>query len=512
MAHAVASSAEAEVDPAAAHAARSGAKPEYVRSFRGGLLQLTMFLVGGALVVAGTLALITTSMHRAADRLWNAKTSVRAAHQVEIGLLLHERMSLLGGLTGDPRHEDARRAAFERLHTGLAIEDRVPHETELALRAALDDYLERHDALAATDELPLVQYMLIAPEVDAAIAASEAFIEGARERAHAARAQADRWNATADVVAITVVALLLMIVTTVLVRLRRAYRAFEDVRSAIGAFGFESEDVRAPEVGPRELREIAYRFNRMAHRLSRQRQAQLHFLSAVAHDLRTPLSALRTATTMGLRHDEESAEPARRSFQLVARQVEKLECLVGDLLEVSTTEAGGMRMRLRPCDLGTLVRDTVALFSSTGRGHELALRVPEEPLHVRCDSSRLAQVLNNLVSNAIKYSPEGGRIEVSIEREAQEALVSVSDEGMGMSDEQLEEIFDPFSRLPRSAQSVSGVGMGLWISKRIVDAHGGSIEVESAPDHGSRFTVRLPLGESDARPQSRGAEAGDGPR
>jgi signal transduction histidine kinase len=479
---------------------RSGARARNVRastrgpggSIRGALLQLTLILVGAALVVVVALTLITTSMHRASDRLWNAKTSVRAAHQVEIGLLLHERASLLAALTGAQRYQQARSDALDRLQTALEIEDRIPHETEVALQLALQAYLLRRTEIELDDDTPLARYVTMSPEVESAIEASETFIAGARDRAHAARGQADRWNRVADGVAVAIAALLLVAVFVVVLRLRRTYRAFEAVRAAIGRYSHGNSDARAPEKGPAELLEIAHRFNRMADRLSRQRETQLHFLSAVAHDLRTPLAALDMTTAMGLRRTQDAPDEIRRAFELVARQVRRLESMSSDLLEVSRAEAGRVPLRMRHCDLGSLADESAQLLSCTAPSHDLAVIHPKAPVLVRCDPDRVSQVLNNLISNAIKYSPDGGRVALAIAQRADEAVITVSDEGVGMTGDQLEEIFDPFSRLPATAD-VPGVGMGLWITKRLIEAHGGSIEVTSTPGQGSRFSVHLPL-------------------
>jgi signal transduction histidine kinase len=146
-----------------------------------------------------------------------------------------------------------------------------------------------------------------------------------------------------------------------------------------------------------------------------------------------------------------------------------------------------------------MARSAVDLYAHTSRAHELRLHLPETPVVVRCDAARVEQVANNLVSNAIKYSPDGGRIDVSIERSADRAVLAISDEGVGIAQEELARIFQPFRRGIRLKDAVPGLGLGLATSRRIVERHGGRIEVASSPGCGSTFRVVLPVGGDAAR-------------
>jgi signal transduction histidine kinase len=135
----------------------------------------------------------------------------------------------------------------------------------------------------------------------------------------------------------------------------------------------------------------------------------------------------------------------------------------------------------------------VELYQATGPSHELSLSVPETPVLLRCDGTRIEQVLNNLVSNALKYSPTGTHVEVTVLQQGEEALLSVSDQGIGISTEDQRHLFAPFRRSPDARVSAPGAGLGLSVARRIVEAHGGLIEVDSQPGKGSVFRIRLPL-------------------
>jgi signal transduction histidine kinase len=164
--------------------------------------------------------------------------------------------------------------------------------------------------------------------------------------------------------------------------------------------------------------------------------------------------------------------------------------LVDDLRDAEHTGASQFVVRRAPLDLTEITRRVVALQQSTTTRHRLVLDAPEH-LNGMWDGERLAQVLANLISNAIKYAPAGGEIRVTVREAAGEAVVSVSDQGLGLSPEQIKRLFQPFTRL-YSGREIKGTGLGLYICKAIVEAHGGRISVESAPGRGSTFTVALP--------------------
>ena len=141
-----------------------------------------------------------------------------------------------------------------------------------------------------------------------------------------------------------------------------------------------------------------------------------------------------------------------------------------------------------------LVREQTELFFLQPESQRLSLEVPGEPLVVDGDRDRLSQVVGNLLSNAIKYSPPEGEVRVSVRREGPDAVVAVSDDGIGISPEDAQHVFEKFFRAPGAAATVGGTGLGLAVARDIVTSHQGTLEVESATDAGSTFVVRLPLG------------------
>jgi signal transduction histidine kinase len=168
--------------------------------------------------------------------------------------------------------------------------------------------------------------------------------------------------------------------------------------------------------------------------------------------------------------------------------------MVDDLLETSRVQAGDLHLQTEKTDARSLVHETVEVFSQAPGGHDLETSIPAEAVYVLCDRSRVLQVMSNLVMNAFKYSPAGGRVTIAVGRDAEFGVISVRDEGIGVPFDEVSTLFEPFRRTRRaSAWGIPGIGLGLFVARRIVEAHGGSLDVKSGPDVGSTFLVRVPL-------------------
>jgi signal transduction histidine kinase len=160
-------------------------------------------------------------------------------------------------------------------------------------------------------------------------------------------------------------------------------------------------------------------------------------------------------------------------------------------VEVSRIDAGELDLRLERIDLRRVTREVVEQLDHHD-GHELSLELPDVPIEVECDPLRFEQIVTNLVSNAQKYSSPGTAVQVALERTERGAVLRVSDRGIGIAPEEQAAIFEPFRRARETTRGVAGSGLGLFVVKRLVEAHGGSIWLESTPGAGSTFRVLLP--------------------
>jgi len=179
-------------------------------------------------------------------------------------------------------------------------------------------------------------------------------------------------------------------------------------------------------------------------------------------------------------------------MSVIERQVHRLDRMIGDLLDRSRIEGGQLELRVVEYDARSIAQDAFNLFSTASTSHTLVLNVPDSQVPVRCDPFRIEQVLNNLISNAIKYSPAGGNIELSLEESPDDVQFQVSDQGMGIPEEELPYIFEPFRRVKSAKADIPGVGLGLSVVRRIIQAHSGRIEVHSLLGKGTTFRVHLP--------------------
>jgi signal transduction histidine kinase len=231
-------------------------------------------------------------------------------------------------------------------------------------------------------------------------------------------------------------------------------------------------------------------------RLERLRDA---FVAAVSHELRTPLTSISGFVEM-LGDEEASLSPAgRRYVNVITRGTARLQTIVEDLLLVAEIEADRLQLVKTPTDLGALAAATVetALPTAAEREIELVLDV-EGPLPLEADAARLAQVLDNLVSNALKYTPPRGKVVVSATESDGSLRVEVADNGIGVPHEELGQLFSRFYRASTATRlAIPGTGLGLVIVRAIVERHGGTVSLDSVVDEGTRVSVSLPVGQSD---------------
>lgn len=228
----------------------------------------------------------------------------------------------------------------------------------------------------------------------------------------------------------------------------------------------------------------------------REEELQNTFISVISHELKTPVSIIKGYAGTLRRDDAEwSRETLQEGLRVIEEEADRLAGQIQDLLDVSRLQAGGMRLDLTDWSLPVMAREVIAGFAAQTNGRfEFELRFPDDFPPVHADYERVRMVLTNLVSNAVKYSPDGGVIRIGGRAEEQTAIVYVADQGIGIPPEEQQRIFQRFYRVDnRLRRETQGSGLGLFLSQAIVVAHGGSIWVESQVGRGSRFFFTLPL-------------------
>jgi signal transduction histidine kinase len=283
-------------------------------------------------------------------------------------------------------------------------------------------------------------------------------------------------------------AFFLVIVTVVRRILRRTAAPIGDVMEAADRVAAGDYSVRVEARGTGEVRRLVESFNEMAARLQTDEDQRRHLLADVAHELRTPLAVVRgnlEALLDGVYPRDDA------HLESLLDETAHMTRLLDDLRTLSLAEAGTLRLHREPADFGGLIDDVVAAFAARASAGGVALIGTAAPVSdLDVDPVRIREVLENLVGNALRYTPEGGsiRIEAAPMPGGNAVAVTVADTGTGIAPEDLPHVFERFAK---SADS-GGSGLGLAIAKRLVEAHGGEIRAESTPGHGTTMRFTLP--------------------
>lgn len=222
-------------------------------------------------------------------------------------------------------------------------------------------------------------------------------------------------------------------------------------------------------------------------------QVKDELISTVSHELRTPLSSILGYMEL-LRYRELPAEKVKRYVEIMHEEAKRLTTLLNEFLDIQRMEGGKQPYEFKPFSLRQLLTDTAEAFGETSETHQIILETPDDPVTIFADENKVKQVILNLLSNAIKYSPSANRIEANLKTQGEQAIITVTDYGLGIPQNAFDKLFTKFYRVDNSAiRKIGGTGLGLAICKEIIESHGGAISVESELNQGSTFTVVLDL-------------------
>jgi len=285
------------------------------------------------------------------------------------------------------------------------------------------------------------------------------------------------------------IALVLSLLVAILLA-RSIYLPINRVTAAVEKIAQGQYDQKIPEAGPREIRQLARSFNRMASEIKRSQQQLRHFVADVSHQLKSPLTSIQGFAQALLDGTANTKESRLKAATIISQESNRMRRQVEELLELARMQSGQLKMAREAVDLRELLEHCQEIFAVQAEEKGVVISLQSEPeVNVIGDIDRLEQVFNNLLDNAIKNSPPQGQVQVTTGKDKGFIEVRVVDEGPGIPPEQLPYVFERFYQVTGSR---SGTGLGLAIAKEIVLAHGGSIEARSEPGAGAEFIVRLP--------------------
>jgi len=254
------------------------------------------------------------------------------------------------------------------------------------------------------------------------------------------------------------------------------------------------EDITVKKKAEAELEERTKELSEANIKLKELDKMKTEFFSTAAHQLRTPLTSIQGFSEILMTRDNIKEKEKKEFISYINKQAVNLASIINDLLDISRIESGiGFTLHKVPCNINEIIKETVKYFQASYPERQFDIILPKEPVEVEVDKDKIGQVLENLLSNAVKYSPEGGSICLTAKKISKFAIeISVADHGIGMSPDQIKQIFDKFYRADASNSAIPGTGLGMSIVKNYVEAHGGKVWVESELRKGTKVIFIIP--------------------
>lgn len=459
---------------------------------------LVTILVGSALFLTLSLFYIHTinNLNTQAQSLAMAEKRTSIAKELKVLLLDHNRSSLIYAIEKKSAELKNREVIHQEIMQDLSKLEKALNNAEESqlltrIREKASIYIDKREELHRSQLSPIEQYTRAGVHVNELDSLIEELVSINEKQMRNLMKVINSENRRSDLFAMILLTFaILTLIGLGFLLIHFFYRPIVGLSNVMLEYKSGNDQVRAKAKGLKEVQAMASSFNSMAEDLKRRRQDQLRFIASIAHDLKNPLSSMSMATEMLL--EKKNLEDSKM-LNIIQRQVQSLIRLVGDLLDTARIEADQLEFERNKVNIVDLIEDSIELFKTNSKLHVFETEIPREPIFCYCDRSRISQVVNNFITNAIKYSPNGGIITIKVIPEGDRVHISVSDQGIGIAAGDLEDIFKPFHRTKETKFTIPGIGLGLSTCQKIIEGHGGKIEVLSRKGEGSTFQFSLPI-------------------
>jgi len=442
------------------------------------------------IILALSLIASTTKLQSMNARVLKDSQAIEVAHQIENAILSERREDLLWRATGDSAFL-TRKANFVEKLTPLVRElaDSESTSTKNDSSSHIRQLFEQYRTEALADPVhPLAE---VSRSADLLLRTVEDF----SERNHTQMTQTlalskrldtmvDRWS-----IGLILVVLCFTALGSVLLLKRIIIPTFA-LSQAAERFGKGEYAVRARVYNNDELGMLSRAFNEMTENISLLQQERRHFIASLAHDIKNPM-VLIGGTARRLKKKQAVVEEKMPLLNCIIEQADAVEELIGELVDTVHLEDGNGALSMAEVDLHGLLQTILTKQATMVTSHHLTYE--GEPCLVWGDARRLERVINNLISNAVKYSGQSSAIDIRLRSERDRCVIIVKDAGVGIPPEKIPSLFQPFRRLAQTKDMAKGSGLGLFSVKKIIDGHDGKITIASKPGHGTTVTIEMPL-------------------
>ena len=446
---------------------------------------ISILILSLALVVTGKKSQSLTK------QILNDSKIIELTHTLELAVLSVSREDLLWRTTHDRVHLVQKDADLQKTRDILLKLDlnATSPEEKLIIGKIKDTYQELQVAATAIPPSSIISMRSLTKTIiDTAEhyhAKNEKQMEGMVRNIRTLNSDMDRWLFLISVFVIAIAAI------GSLALLRRIIQPTIVLSRMAARFGQGDFTARAIVMRDDELGTLCQTFNNMADDIALRENERHEFLASVVHDIKTPLVFIGGAVRM-LKNKKKDYEQLPLWIDRIINQIKRLEDLTNDLIDTVQVQTGHLTLDMKEIDLTSLARNIQAEQAECLSSHAICFEGDEE-CKILCDAGRLERVTTNLISNAVKYSPEQTTILMKVYRLDSHGVLAVKDQGIGISSEDLKLLFQPFGRLSRTKSGVRGTGLGLFTVKKIVEAHNGRVNVISELGAGTTIEILFPL-------------------